>query len=119
MKKYIEYSANIYEIYLKYFSKEDIHVYSIDESFIDVTNYLKLYRMTPIELAKIIIVMFMSLVLYKLQLKGKREINKPWKLVIFFLFWGIPIFLIYKQPDLRNSVILCYCYVIYAFCFWT
>ena len=55
MKKYIEYSANIYAIYLKYFSKEDIHVYSIDEAFIDVTQYLKLYKVNPIELAKIII----------------------------------------------------------------
>lgn len=55
MKKYIEYSANIYEIYLKYFSKEDIHVYSIDEAFMDVTNYLKLYEKTPIELANTII----------------------------------------------------------------
>ena len=55
MKKYIEYSANIYGIYLKYFSKEDIHVYSIDEAFMDVTNYLKLYNKTPIELAKAII----------------------------------------------------------------
>ena len=52
MKKYIEYTANIYGIYLKYFSKEDIYVYSIDEVFIDVTNYLKLYNNTPIELAK-------------------------------------------------------------------
>ena len=55
MKKYIEYSANIYAIYLKYFSKEDIHVYSIDEAFMDVTKYLKLYKANPIELAKIII----------------------------------------------------------------
>ena len=55
MKKYIEYSANIYAIYLKYFSKEDIHVYSIDEAFMDVTRYLKLYKANPIELAKIII----------------------------------------------------------------
>ncbi len=52
MKKYIEYSADVYEIYLKYFSKEDIHPYSIDEAFIDVTHYLKLYKKTPIELAK-------------------------------------------------------------------
>ena len=52
MKKYIEYSANIYEIYLKYFSKEDIHVYSIDEAFMDASKYLKLYKSTPIELAK-------------------------------------------------------------------
>ena len=55
MKKYIEYSANIYSIYLKYFSEEDIHVYSIDEAFMDVTKYLKLYKRTPIELAKKII----------------------------------------------------------------
>lgn len=55
MKKYIEYSANIYAIYLKYFSKEDIHVYSIDEAFMDVTKYLKLYKLNPIELAKKII----------------------------------------------------------------
>ncbi len=55
MKKYIEYSANIYTIYLKYFSKEDIHVYSIDEAFMDVTNYLKMYQMNPVELAKTII----------------------------------------------------------------
>ena len=39
MNKYIEYSANIYAIYLKYFAKEDIHIYSIDEGFMDVTNY--------------------------------------------------------------------------------
>ena len=51
MRKYIEYSANIYSIYLKYISKDDIHVYSIDEAFLDVTNYLKLYKMTPKELA--------------------------------------------------------------------
>lgn len=51
MKKYIEYSANIYGIYLKYISSEDIHVYSIDEVFMDVTNYLKLYKKTSRELA--------------------------------------------------------------------
>ena len=55
MKKYIEYSANIYAIYLKYLSKEDIYVYSIDEAFLDVTNYLKLYKMDELELAKTIL----------------------------------------------------------------
>ncbi len=55
MKKYIEYSANIYEIYLKYFAKEDIHIYSIDEAFIDATNYLKLYKMDIFELGKTIV----------------------------------------------------------------
>lgn len=54
MKKYIEYSANIYAIYLKYVSKDDIHVYSIDEAFLDITSYLQLYRKTPKELAKTI-----------------------------------------------------------------
>lgn len=44
MALYIKYSADIYEIYLKYFSAEDIHVYSIDEVFIDATSYLKLYK---------------------------------------------------------------------------
>lgn len=44
MALYIEYSANIYEIYLKYFSADDIHVYSIDEVFIEATNYLSLYK---------------------------------------------------------------------------
>ena len=54
MSKYIEYSANIYEIYLKYFSKDDIYVYSIDEAFLDCTHYLKMYNLTALELAKTI-----------------------------------------------------------------
>ena len=55
MKKYIEYSANIYGIYLKYIDSNDIHVYSIDEAFLDITSYLKLYKKTPIEMAQLII----------------------------------------------------------------
>ena len=55
MKKYIEYSSDIYSIYLKYVSDEDIMVYSIDECFLDITSYIKLYRKTPKELAKMII----------------------------------------------------------------
>ncbi len=50
MKQYMEYSTNIYKIYLKFFSKEDIYVYSIDECFIDITNYLKMYKMESKEL---------------------------------------------------------------------
>lgn len=50
MQYYIDYAANIYAIYLKYVAKEDIHVYSIDEAFLDVTNYLWMYGMTAIEL---------------------------------------------------------------------
>ncbi len=52
MKLYIEYSAEIYAVYLKYFAKEDIHMYSIDEAFMDVTCYLSLYRLTVRELAR-------------------------------------------------------------------
>ena len=51
MQLYIDYSARIYSIYLRYISKEDIHVYSIDECFMDVTNYLSLYHMTEKEMA--------------------------------------------------------------------
>ena len=50
MQLYIDYSAAIYEIYLKYIAKEDIHVYSIDEVFMDVTDYLEMYQMTAKEL---------------------------------------------------------------------
>lgn len=52
MKLYLEYSAKIYSIYLKYISKDDIHVYSIDEVFMDVTDYLFLYKMTGSELGE-------------------------------------------------------------------
>lgn len=52
MKKYIEYSANIYGIYLKYIDKNDIYVYSIDEAFLDVTNYLKMYNKSAYDLAQ-------------------------------------------------------------------
>jgi len=52
MKLYIEYSADIYAIYLKYFDPRDIHVYSIDEAFIDATDYLGVYNMDGRSLAK-------------------------------------------------------------------
>ena len=55
MTAYIEYSTRIYQIYLKYIAPEDIHVYSIDEVFLDLTNYLPLYRMTARELVTAII----------------------------------------------------------------
>ena len=55
MAHYIEYSTKIYQIYLKYVAPEDIHVYSIDEVFMDVTSYLKLNGMTAREFAKTII----------------------------------------------------------------
>lgn len=52
MGHYIEFSTRIYSVYLRYVSSDDIHVYSIDEVFIDVTNYLQLYKMSAHELAK-------------------------------------------------------------------
>lgn len=52
MQKYIEYSAEIYGVYLDYISPEDIYVYSIDEVFIDITAYLKRYKFTPREMAQ-------------------------------------------------------------------
>ena len=55
MAHYIQYSTRIYEIYLRHIAPEDIHVYSIDEVFMDVTSYLKNYRMTAHELAMKII----------------------------------------------------------------
>ena len=54
MQLYIDYSAKIYSIYLRYVSKEDIHVYSIDECFMDVTDYLSLYHLTEKEMAVIL-----------------------------------------------------------------
>lgn len=55
MAFYINYSTRIYEIYLKYVSVQDIHVYSIDEVFIDATSYLKLYNLSAREFAMKII----------------------------------------------------------------
>ena len=55
MKKYIEYNGDIYEIYRKYIDREDIHTYSIDEAFIDCTDYLPIHNKTPKEFAKFLI----------------------------------------------------------------
>lgn len=55
MAHYIEYSTRIYNIYLKYIAEEDIHVYSIDEVIMDVTSYLRTYKMTAHQLAMTII----------------------------------------------------------------
>ncbi len=51
MQLYMDYSTRIYGIYLKYVAPEDMHVYSVDEVFLDVTHYLNTYKMTPHELA--------------------------------------------------------------------
>lgn len=52
MSLYIKKSTEVINIYLDFISSEDLHVYSIDEAFLDVTNYLKMYKMTDYELAK-------------------------------------------------------------------
>lgn len=54
MNLYMDYSARIYEIYLRYVSENDIHVYSIDECFIDITPYLNLYNKKPKEFAQML-----------------------------------------------------------------
>ena len=54
MGLYLEYAARIYKVYLDYIAPEDMHVYSIDEVFIDVTSYLKRYNRTPKEMAELL-----------------------------------------------------------------
>ena len=71
MQRYIDCAADIYGIYLKYVSSEDIHVYSIDEVFMDVTNYLKLYHMTARQLG----IRIMSEVLNRLGLPASCGIG--------------------------------------------
>lgn len=55
MALYMTYSAKIYDIYLKYIAPEDIHPYSVDEVFMDVTGYLSTYNKTPYEMAEMLI----------------------------------------------------------------
>ncbi len=55
MAYYMEYSTRIYNVYLKYIAPEDIHVYSIDEVFIDITHYLATYKMTAHDFARTLI----------------------------------------------------------------
>ena len=54
MQMYIDYAAEIHKVYLQFIAPEDIHVYSIDESFLDVTAYLQMYRMNALQLSKTI-----------------------------------------------------------------
>jgi len=55
MSKYLEYSTKIIEIYLEYVSIEDIHIYSVDEVFLDLTTYLSYYKMTSEQMAAMIL----------------------------------------------------------------
>lgn len=52
MSLYVDYCADIYALYLDYIAPEDIHIYSIDEAFLDITNYLHIYKMSAKEFAK-------------------------------------------------------------------
>ncbi len=54
MQLYIDYAAEIYKVYLDYIAPEDMHVYSIDEVFIDVTRYLKRYSLSPKQMAELL-----------------------------------------------------------------
>lgn len=58
----------------------------------------------PSELSKIVVILFISFLINKLQLKGRKEINKIWKLLIAFFFMAIPILLIIKQPDFGTAL---------------
>ncbi len=58
----------------------------------------------PSELGKIVAILFWAMILNKLQLKGKGEINKIWKLCIFLISFSIPTFLIIKQPDYGTAI---------------
>lgn len=55
MARYMEISTQIYQIYLRYVAPEDIHIYSIDEVFLDVTHYLRTYGMSPKEFARFLV----------------------------------------------------------------
>lgn len=55
MKLYMEYSAKVYGVYLDFFSDEDIYVYSVDEAFIDVSPYLKMYKTNELGLARAVL----------------------------------------------------------------
>ncbi len=55
MKQYLEFSTRVTEVYLKYVSIEDLHIYSIDEAFLDLTTYLSYYGKTDEEMAQIIL----------------------------------------------------------------
>ena len=62
------------------------------------------FTFQPSEIAKVAVILFMAFILNKLQIKGRREINKIWKLFIYFLFMAIPILLVIKQPDYGTAM---------------
>lgn len=61
-------------------------------------------RFQPSELGKVVVILFLAFILNKLQLKGRKEINKFWKLLIYLFFASVPILLIIKQPDYGTAI---------------
>ena len=59
----------------------------------------------PSEIGKVVIILFLSFILNKLQIRGRKEINKIWKLFIFLFLAAIPVFLIIKEPDLGTTLV--------------
>jgi len=70
-------------------------------SWFKIGNFLAIQ---PSELGKIVAILFWSMTLNKLQLKGKKEINKIWKLILFILVYAVPALLIIKQPDYGTAI---------------
>lgn len=70
-------------------------------SWFQIGNF---FAIQPSELSKIVVILFISFLINKLQLKGRKEINKIWKLLIAFLFMAIPILLIIRQPDYGTAL---------------
>ena len=62
------------------------------------------FTFQPSEIAKVAVILFMAFILNKLQIKGRKEINKIWKLLIYFILMGIPILLIIEQPDYGTAM---------------
>jgi rod shape determining protein RodA len=62
------------------------------------------FTFQPSEIAKVSTILFMGFLLNRLQIKGRKEINKPWKLLIYFIFMALPILLIIKEPDYGTAM---------------
>jgi DNA polymerase V len=109
MGRYMEISAKIYSVYLKYVSPEDIHVYSIDKFFIDATSYLKLYKLTAHEFA-------MRMILDVLQTTGITATAGigPNLFLCKINFAYSCVLLLWKQVDSINFI-LCRGYVYSSF----
>ncbi len=72
------------------------------------------FSFQPAEFAKIFVILFLSYIITKIQAKNKRDINKITKLMILFAILAVPVLLIMKQPDLRNSNCIYSSYGLYA-----